>query len=294
MTCDMFDTRLDALLEGRCTPAEWGEADVHVAACARCRRVVEAISGRADGLDAEGHEALTLAVVEKTSGRGRACASARERLCDFVDGQLAPFDRELVEGHLARCAGCSALAGAVAGQARLLPTFATLAPRVGIVRDVLDATSRKATAPGVAEKVAAWIGRAAQRPRFSLEVAYVMTVLMLVVLGNPVAAFREASVRVQPRVSAVTGAVARPFSEMRAAGAQKLSNVERALAPKPQAGAAWGERVLAGSAQWFQGRVLAPLQSLADQVGPWAWRVFESVRRAFASTPAEPARRGVR
>jgi predicted anti-sigma-YlaC factor YlaD len=291
MNCGSFDTRLDALLEGRCSPGEWDEAEAHLATCAKCRQLFDAMAGRAGDLDDEGHEALAAAVVATTSGSGRACASARERLCDFVDGALDAFDRELFEGHLAHCAECSALVDAVAEQTRVLSTFATLAPRGGIVRQVLAATSRKPIEPGVADKMRAWIGRAAQRPRFSLEVAYVMTVLLLVVFGNPVDAFREATVRVQPSVSAVAGAVSRPLNEMRAAGAEKLSSVERTFAPKlttTTVASAWADGLVGGGIQWIQERVVAPLQVLVAQAGAWAGRLVESLRSAFAARPTEP------
>jgi predicted anti-sigma-YlaC factor YlaD len=296
MNCAQFDGRLDALLEGRCTAAEWTEAEAHQAACPRCRRLFDAMSGRADDLDDEGHEALAAAVVAKTSGSGRACESARERLCAFVDGDLQAFDRELVDGHLSRCAPCSALAAALADQAQVLPTFADLAPRHGFVGEVLAATSRRPPEPTTAEKIAAWLGRAAERPRFSLEVAYVMTVLLLVILGNPVDAFREASVRVQPKVTEVAGAVARPLSEMRAA-AERLSNVERPFSPRPATpgvAPAWGDGLVSSGIQWIESKVFAPLQSLAAHVGSWAWHVIENVRRAFVAPPTEPPATGVR
>ncbi len=97
-----------------------------------------------------------------------------------------------------------------------------------------------------------------------------MTVLLLVILGNPVDAFREASVRVQPKVTAVAGAVARPLSEMRAAGAERLSNVERAFSPKLATrgvAPAWGDSLVDGGIQWIQSKIFAPLQSLVAHVG---------------------------
>jgi predicted anti-sigma-YlaC factor YlaD len=297
MNCARFDGRLDALLEGRCTATEWAEAEAHLAACPKCRRLFDAMSGRAGDLDDEGHEALAASVVAKTSGSGRACESARERLCAFVDGELQAFDRELVEGHLSRCAACSVLAAALADQAQVLPTFTALAPRHGFVGEVLAATSRRQPEPSVAEKITAWLGRVSQRPRFSVEVAYVMTVLLLVILGNPVAAFREASVRVQPRVSAVAVAVAKPLSQMRAAGAERLSSVERVLSPRPATpgvAAALGDGLVASGIQWLESRIVAPLQTLAAHVGSWAWNLFENVRRAFVAPPTEPPATGVR
>jgi anti-sigma factor RsiW len=290
MTCQSFDARLDALLDGRCTAAEWVEAEAHLAGCARCRRLFDAMSGRAGDLDDGGHEALAAAVVAKTSGGGRTCASARERLCDFVDGTLGAFDRDLVDGHLSRCGDCSALAAALAAQVELLPTFAALAPRRSLVRDVLAATSRKPVEPTATERIAAWLSRAAERPRFSLEVAYALTVLLLVVLGNPVDAFREASVRVQPRVSAVAVAVRGPLNEVRAAGAERIARVEQALASRQAAGerANAQDSLAARVEAWLLQSVLAPLQSLVRQVADWAWQVVESGRRAFVASPSEP------
>ena len=203
MNCEAFDHRLDDLLDGRCTADEWREAEAHLAGCPRCRRVFEAVAGRADDMDAAGHESLAQAIVARTSGGG--CATARERLCDFVDGSLAGLDRDLVGGHLDHCPACAELATALAETASVLPSFATLSPRFSLVPAVLAATSRRPVQPTLGDRVSAWLARAAERPRFSLEVAYVLTVLLLVVLGNPVHAFKEASDRVQPRVSVVQG-----------------------------------------------------------------------------------------
>jgi predicted anti-sigma-YlaC factor YlaD len=291
MTCEEFETRLDALLNGRCIADQWREADAHLAGCARCRRVFDAMSGRADDMDAEGHESLSQAIVAKTSGGG--CGAARERLCDFVDGALAPFDRDLVGGHLAHCPPCSALAAALADATALLPSFAGLAPRVSVVREVLTATSRRHVQPTFGDRVSAWVARAAQRPRFSLEVAYVLTVVLLIVLGNPVDAFREASARVQPRMSVVAAAVGRPLDHVRAAGEETLSTVERAIRPKVESVGSLAEgRALLW--QWWQTYVDAPVRSIVSQMSAWIGRVVDAVRRMMGSPATEPAPHSVR
>jgi len=294
MTCESFDTTLDALLEGRCSQDEWRRAEAHVAACARCRRIFDALSGQADDLDDGGHESLAAAVMARTSGETGACASARDRLCDHVDGTLSQIDRELVQQHLAHCAPCSELAAALAALAVELPAFVDLATHSPILVRVLASTSRRAATPSVSDRVGGWLLRAAQRPRFSLEVAYVLTVLLLVVLGNPVDAFREASVRVQPRVSAVAGSVSRPLSGVRAAGAEALWTVERApsLAVQAREGAEGLFRRLfdATGLRWM----VASVQSMAAQLSAWATPVFDSIRQAFAGGTGEPAKPGVR
>ena len=313
MNCQGFDLRLDALLDGRCTADQWCEADAHLAGCARCARLFEAMAGRADDLDDEGHETLSAAIVSKTSGN--QCASARERLCDFVDRQLVRFDQELMDAHLARCPRCTSLAAALAESTRLLPSFAELAPREGIVRDVLAATSRRQAdatfgaharpsrfgsgSTGLRERVSAWIARVAQRPRFSFEVAYVLTLLLLVVFGNPVVAFRDASARVQPHVRDVAHAVSRPLANARKVGANTLASVERAIRPNAGRANAGPERsVLAEGGellyQWWQAHVVAPFWSVVSEARDVAGRVFDALGRAAGVATAEPTIPAVR
>lgn len=291
MTCELFEARLDALLDGRCTADQWREADAHLAACAKCRRVFDAMAGRADDLDDEGHESLSQSVVARTSGG--ACLTARGLLCDLVDGALPPFDRQLVDGHLAHCQACAALASALEESTRLLPSFASLAPRVSVVREVLAATSRRPVERTFGERVSAFVARAAQRPRFSLEVAYVLTVLLLVVLGNPVDAFREASVRVQPRVSLVAGAVSRPLAQVRATGEETLSRMERAIRPTAETVSS----LAAGRAllwRWWLTNVDVPVRAIVSHVSDWAGRVIGALRKAIGALGSEPAAPAVR
>lgn len=242
-------------------------------------------------LDADGHEALTRAILARTSGS--ACGSARERLCDFVDGALDGFDRGLVDGHLAHCLACSALAAALAEVTSVLPSFASLAPRASVVDRVLLATSRRTAVPSLGDRLAAWLGRAAARPRFSLEVAYVMTVLLLVVFGNPVAAFRDASVRIEPRVAAVAGAVSRPIARARAAGEERLSSVGRAIAPRPEAVGTL-EQGRARVLKAWQTYVDAPVRAIVLQVRDWAERTVGELRAIFGAAAREPRAGAVR
>ena len=106
MDCHHFDLLLDALLDGACSAAEWRRAEEHLAGCARCRQLFDALGGRADTLDEPGHASLTAAILDRTSGS--PCLASRERLCDYVDGALAGLDRDLVGAHLAHCPPCSA------------------------------------------------------------------------------------------------------------------------------------------------------------------------------------------
>ncbi len=242
-------------------------------------------------LDPGGHEALTRAILARTSGN--ACGSARERLCDFVDGTLAPFDRSLVDGHLAHCAACADLAEALIESTAVLPSFATLAPPTSVVFDVLRATSRRPSEPGLGERLSAWLGRMAARPRFSLEVAYVLTVLLLVVLGNPVAAFKDASVRVEPRVAAVASAAGRPIAKARAAGEEMLASAGRAIRPKAEAvGTLAQGRLMLW--QFWQTYVDAPARAALLQLHEWASGAIRELKSIVGAMTGEPSAGAVR
>jgi hypothetical protein len=136
--------------------------------------------------------------------------------------------------------------------------------------------------------VSAWLARAAERPRFSLEAAYVLTVLLLVVLGNPVNAFKEASVRVQPGVSVVRAAVSGPFDRLRAAGEEKLTVVGQAIAPKARpAGGVDAGRVMLW--QWWQAYVDAPLRSFLSRASVWAAELVDAASKAMRGSHSEPS-----
>jgi hypothetical protein len=192
-----------------------------------------------------------------------------------------------MDGHLAHCQACADLAAALAESAAVLPSFARLAPRTSVVFDVLRATSRRPAEPGLGERLTAWLGRMAARPRFSLEVAYVLTVLLLVVLGNPVDAFRDASVRVEPRVAAVASAVGRPIAKVRAAGEETLTSVGRAIKPKAEAvGTLTQGRLLLW--QWWQTYVDASVRTAVLQLREWAEGAIRELRTIVGAKGSEP------
>jgi len=177
--------------------------------------------------------------------------------------------------------------------AAVLPSFASLAPRTSVVFDVLRATSRRPPEPGLGERLSAWLGRVAARPRFSLEVAYVLTVLLLVVLGNPVAAFRDASVRVEPRVAAVASVVGRPIAKARAAGEETLTSVGRAIKPRAEAVPTFAQGRALLSQLW-QTYVDAPMRTMVLQVREWAEAAVRELRTIVGAKGSEPPARSVR
>ena len=113
-------------------------------------------------------EALTQAILARTSGA--PCRRVHTLACDFVDGGLDGVQADLLRGHLAGCAECSALVRALAESGRLLPALAEADPGPWFTQRVLGSTSRRPVARGPDAR-AAW-RRLLHRPRIALEAAY--------------------------------------------------------------------------------------------------------------------------
>jgi hypothetical protein len=270
MNCQDFDRRLEALLDGACGEGEWLEAESHLAGCPRCRALLEGAAGRGPVLDEAGQASLTASVMRKTAGD--ACGSARDRLCGFVDGVLEPFDRDLVAGHLSCCAPCAALADALARSAAVLPSFAALTPPGPFVFGVLAATSFRPAEPSVLDRLGERLRRAAMRPRFSLEVAYVLTLLLAIVFGNPVKAFKDtaskAEAYAQPRVDVAIERMAAPLAAARATGQTVVGKTvgrfsSAGSATAPPAG------LIETAQRWWENAVIQRVRSMLGAAAGW-------------------------
>jgi anti-sigma factor RsiW len=212
--------RLDRLAAGGLDARERREVERHLESCAGCAGLARALGEDAQDLP---EIDLVASVLERTSGS--PCASAWERLPGWVDAELGETDAALVRSHVEGCAGCAALAGALARLREELPLLAE--PRLDdrFTTDVLRRTSRS-SAPVTAQaplrdRLREWIQGLARRPRFALEASYVGGVLLFLVFGtpgsplagvseramrlakvNPVVELREPGSRLQSRVSA--------------------------------------------------------------------------------------------
>jgi hypothetical protein len=117
------------------------------------------------------------------------------------DGPLDDQTRALVAGHLEHCAECRAIAATLTETRAVLATLVEIEPGVAFTADVVAATSgsripaRRPKHHGLSERWA-WAGelrgrvaaawqRMLARPRLSLELAYLATVLLVVANGNP-------------------------------------------------------------------------------------------------------------
>lgn len=143
--------------------------------------------------------AMTAAVLARTTGSvcARALALVGSQPDESFDAQTAA----LVAGHLDHCDGCRAVEQTISETRAVLATMAEMEPAAGFTAQVVAATAGRRVAAwgalwaGLAERWAwpaavrdraasAW-DRVLARPRLSLELAYLATVLLVIVIGNP-------------------------------------------------------------------------------------------------------------
>jgi hypothetical protein len=195
MNCSGFEDRLEKYQEGKLTPEDRRAVEEHLTACAFCRELMEIASESLNIPAIEPPQDLARSILERTSGP--ACRRAREHLCDFVDGNLEAGYGEILSLHMAHCSDCSALAASLAELKETLPQMGQLEPGMHFTFRVLRATSKLLPEPRLNPRlrIQQWWLRLIQRPRFSWEAAYLATILLVSVLGNPLTTFRELALR---------------------------------------------------------------------------------------------------
>ena len=201
--CAAFEGIVDRLLDGTLSAHEMRDAELHASLCARCGELLSLVRGDAeigdahaavDPLDVGAGDRLTAGILSRTSGS--PCSRAEALLCDRVDGTLPASESELLDLHLASCTGCAGLAAALMALRLDLPAMAEIDPDPWFVRDVLDATTRRAPA-GVGEpalaaarSIESWGRRLFERPRLALELAYSGAMVIFLLWGTPVSPLR--------------------------------------------------------------------------------------------------------
>ncbi len=143
-------------------------------------------------------------VLSRTSGS--ACERAAGLLPDLTDDALEEMDRRLVQSHLEHCSVCRTLAVTLGWLEPLLPKMAFLDPGPEFTSQVLAQTSL--AAPGVAagpitepvisgpaglmHRLGKWWQQQILRPVFPLQVAYVATVIIVLLVATPFSPFKKA------------------------------------------------------------------------------------------------------
>ena len=188
--CRSFEELMEAFLDGTLTGRDARAAREHLLACADCHELAEIA-----GAPVEAMPDLTAQVLARTSGS--SCDHARNGLSEYVDGRAGAVDAELIRMHMAGCEACATLSNVLAELATDLPALAEMDPGERFTAEVLARTVPRSseTPRWIGQLVQGW-ERLIRRPRFALEGAYVMTLLLLVVLGVPGALLAGAPGRV--------------------------------------------------------------------------------------------------
>jgi hypothetical protein len=176
--CSDLVEQLELVLGEQLPDRELEALTAHAEGCERCRELLEACRGE-QGLEHTG--GLVDGVLARTSGN--ACSRVHSMLCDHVDRKLQRADATLVQEHLNYCSGCAQLASVLEELVVELPQMASLDPGPFFASSVVTAT-RSTQQPDKWTLLLSYLSRVFQRPRFSLEAAYVGALLIFLVFGG--------------------------------------------------------------------------------------------------------------
>lgn len=178
MTCSDLLDRLELLLAGHLPESEQPALQAHIGACENCRNLLEVWRGEQIG---ESFESLADEVLARTSGS--SCSRVRSMMCDHVDKVLPEDDTALVRVHLGCCTDCAQLVDILEESAAVLPQMATLDPGPFFAKAVIAATP-PFHPPNRLGLLLSRLSLIFERPRFSLEAAYVGALLIFLVFGG--------------------------------------------------------------------------------------------------------------
>lgn len=177
MNCHDFETLLSRLQTGPLPDA----AMRHLELCTECHELAQ-LAGFVEGWPhPPAARDFVNTVISQTSGS--PCRQAERQLNAFLAESLDPQASELLQLHLDHCPACTGLAAALAQLEHSLPRLATLDPGPGFVDAVLAATLPMSV------RLRRWWfktwPRWVHRPRFSVELAYVATLIVVLASGMP-------------------------------------------------------------------------------------------------------------
>lgn len=256
------------------------------------------------GLDAE---ALTSAILARTSGS--PCDGIEGRLLARTDELLSASERELVDEHLAHCPTCRELADALVVLREELPHLAEIDPGPWFTTQVLRRTVQAGPPP------AAWISRVQEswraltrRPRFAVEIAYLVAMVIFIALGPPGPMIKE--IRERPAIfptGSSLGIDIDPWPEGRPLEGIVADLLERLETPPRQpilARAARATRltVLTGSRLFRAGEIIGTQISAAGHAAVrgdfaaawWSWQRLRTEIRQVWQPRTEPSGEPVR
>lgn len=138
---------------------------------------------------------LTTRVLRETNTD--ACEQARDRMPHHLDSTLGALETTLFTDHLDHCAACHDVFQVMIRLGETLPTMRDLEPPPWFLGQVLGRTSQALENLPLLSRLRQRLGKLIERPRFALEVAYVLSLLLFLglqisnKLGQPFKASKQ-------------------------------------------------------------------------------------------------------
>jgi predicted anti-sigma-YlaC factor YlaD len=224
MDCKSWQDRLDDFLSDRLPAAERRLVQEHLAVCSHCQDLLSAVRRNLAILSQPEQQNLTTEILARTSGP--ACGRAQQMLAEMVEGSLPASEAQLVRGHVEHCSECEELAVTLTWLLPELRQMGALEPDRAFTADVLRATRaiRRRSWRAWLPDLTAWWRRQIARPQFSLQAAYVGTMLLVLLFGTPISPFKQAPEKalevVQTGPDLLTAALVLPASQWPAKAAE--------------------------------------------------------------------------
>jgi hypothetical protein len=177
MKCSRFARILADFQEGTLPLADQADAAQHLEGCPTCRTLLAIARGDANILPHKECDDFVFAILNRTSGP--VCPRVESNLWDFAGGDLGSEESQLIALHMDHCSGCRMLAEDLAGLQEVLPLISEIEPGRSFTDEVVARTSgRRPFHPDLRTRMHAWWNQVVQRPLFSLEAAYLATLLL--------------------------------------------------------------------------------------------------------------------
>jgi predicted anti-sigma-YlaC factor YlaD len=229
MKCGRFARILADFQEGTLSLPEQTAAAQHLEGCPSCRNLLAVARGDANILPQKECEDFVLAILDRTSGP--VCPRVESNLWDFAGGDLESEESQLITLHLDHCAGCRMLAEDLAELQEVLPSILEIEPGRSFTGEVVARTSgRRRFHPDLPTRMHAWWNQVVQRPLFSLEAAYLATLLLFFAF-SPILPLRDIALNKIPSAAIYPSAkyIVSVWAEAKVPASNKMQRLSSAV-----------------------------------------------------------------
>jgi hypothetical protein len=257
MKCRHFAGILADFQEGTLSLPEQTAAVQHLEGCSSCRNLLAIARGDTNILPQKERENFVLATLDRTSGP--VCPRVESNLWDFSGGDLGSEESQLMALHLDHCAGCRILAEDLAELQEVLPLILEIEPGQSFTGEVVARTSgRRRFHPDLRTRMHAWWNQVVQRPLFSLEAAYLATLLLFFAF-SPILPLRDIALNKIPSAAIYPSAryIGSAWAEAKVPASNRMQRLSSAVT--------WSHRSVSESLSEFAKRSEHAAAGLIDE-----------------------------